>query len=308
MAFNSAGVLTLVGVLISISPTLSENLPNAQCPIKPMENTCAGDSVAFEKTTAPSAIACCALCANFTEKPTICAAFTYRADGNRCFLHPAFKALGPLSPGSCTSGILRPGDIPTPSPPVPNPPVKPYPKDAKNVLFFISDDLRPEFFDGYGQKHMITPNFDKLTSTGMVFNRAYCQQAICGPTRNSFLSGRRPARTQAWNFIDHFREPINGTTGKDYARKEDGRTWISLPGYFKFHNYTTLGAGKTYHPGLPPQDDGDRSWSQDLPYVDEKDKKGCTSDYFSGPSEACPDNGQNLSDFTDYRNLQVSNG
>jgi iduronate 2-sulfatase len=68
----------------------------------------------------------------------------------------------------------------------------------------------------------------------------YCQQAICGPTRNSFLSGRRPQRTQSWNFIDHFREPGVGAN------------WLSFPGYFKTHGYTSLGGGKTYHPGLPP--------------------------------------------------------
>ena len=47
-------------------------------------------------------------------------------------------------------------------------------------------DLRPEV--GYmGEDQMITPNIDKLASESLVFNRAYCQQAICGPTRNSFL-------------------------------------------------------------------------------------------------------------------------
>jgi iduronate 2-sulfatase len=41
--------------------------------------------------------------------------------------------------------------------------------------------------DAYGQKQMITPVLDKLAGTSTIFNRAYCQQAICGPTRNSFL-------------------------------------------------------------------------------------------------------------------------
>ena len=53
---------------------------------------------------------------------------------------------------------------------------------------------------------MVTPNIDRLGKQGMVFSRAYCQQAICGPTRNSFLSGRRPQRTKSWNFVDSFRE------------------------------------------------------------------------------------------------------
>jgi len=127
----------------------------------------------------------------------------------------------------------------------------------------------------YGQKHMITPHLDAFAATGTVFNRAYCQQAICGPTRNSFLSGRRPQRTQAWNFIgaycscccsssrcssrcssrsaadlfeiaDHFREPKGGTTGNEPARTEDGGLWVSLPGYFKTNGYISMGGGKTY--------------------------------------------------------------
>ena len=132
----------------------------------------------------------------------------------------------------------------------------------KNVLLIIVDDLRPNIRGGdYGQAQMLTPNMDALAEEGIVFTKAYCQQAICGPTRNSFLSGRRPQRTLAWNFLDHFR-----TVGPD---------WISFPQYFKQHNYTTLGTGKTFHPGLPPNNDEPLSWSQD-------------EDYYSAPN-AYPD-------------------
>jgi iduronate 2-sulfatase len=54
----------------------------------------------------------------------------------------------------------------------------------KNVLLIIVDDLRPEVGQ-MGEKNMITPNIDALAKSGLVFNRAFCQQAICGPTRNS---------------------------------------------------------------------------------------------------------------------------
>jgi len=224
-------------------------------------------------------------------------------------MHPLHSVLGPFLPKfpDCYSGIVRPGSVPPPTPPPPPPPplppIKPSPKDAKNVLFIISDDLRPEMMEAYGQKHMITPHFDELAKRSTVFNRAYCQQAICGPTRNSFLSGRRPQRTQSWNFIDHFREPINGTNGNEPARTEDGRTWFSFPGYFKFNGYTTLGGGKTYHPNLPPNNDGNFSWSPDKPYVN-SGEKACTSKYFQGKSEVCPSDSTDLTDFSDYGNLQ----
>eukprot|EP01052_Picozoa_sp_SAG31_P037123 SAG31_NODE_4744_length_2986_cov_1.698995_1_plen_124_part_00 len=56
----------------------------------------------------------------------------------------------------------------------------------KNVLYFICDDLRPEFLAGYGQKVMITPNIDKLAEGALVFDKAYCSVAVCSPSRNSF--------------------------------------------------------------------------------------------------------------------------
>ena len=70
-----------------------------------------------------------------------------------------------------------------------------------NVLLLLVDDLRPELAGGYSASEAITPNMDKLASAAVVFERAFCQQAICAPTRNSFLSGRRPQRTQSWNFL-----------------------------------------------------------------------------------------------------------
>ena len=88
------------------------------------------------------------------------------------------------------------------------------PKDRKNVLMIIVDDLRPEV-SAFNQSFMHTPNIDRLGKQGVVFARTYCQQAICGPTRNSFLSGRRPQRTESWNFLDSFREV--------------GPDWISFP-------------------------------------------------------------------------------
>ena len=59
-----------------------------------------------------------------------------------------------------------------------------------NVLFIAIDDLRPEL-SVYG-KPVITPNMERLAAQGTVFERAYCQVALCQPTRASLLSGRRP--------------------------------------------------------------------------------------------------------------------
>eukprot|EP00937_MAST-01D_sp_MAST-1D-sp2_P007171 g7171.t1 len=64
------------------------------------------------------------------------------------------------------------------------------------------------------------------------------------------MSGRRPDATRAFNFIDSFREPGVGAN------------WTSMPEYFKQHNYTVLGTGKLFHPGLPANFDQPRSWDE----------------------------------------------
>lgn len=63
-----------------------------------------------------------------------------------------------------------------------------------NVLFIGVDDLRPQI-GSYGFDQMVTPNFDRLARTGVQFNRAYVQQAVCAASRASFLTGCRPDST-----------------------------------------------------------------------------------------------------------------
>jgi len=121
-----------------------------------------------------------------------------------------------------------------------------------SVLFIAVDDMRPSI-NAYNFSLAHTPNLDRLAATGTTFTRAYVQYAFCAPSRNSFMSGRRPDTTRVWNFQDHFREVGVGDK------------WQSMPEYFKNHGHLTAGSGKLYHPGVPPDNDWPRSWTTTAP-------------------------------------------
>eukprot|EP00041_Stephanoeca_diplocostata_P022338 m.531580 g.531580 ORF g.531580 m.531580 type:complete len:682 (-) comp22038_c0_seq1:179-2224(-) len=201
-----------------------------------------------------------AVCCKACDANSACVSWTLNtASGTpTCYLK-SYLPIENKSSTTCTSGV-RPGAVPSPPippspPPVPPlPPFPPAPPNALNVLFIAVDDLRPEI-GAYGYNHAPpTPNLDKFAKTALKFDRAYVQYSFCCPSRNSFMSGRRPSKTKVWNFKDHFREIGIGAD------------WISLPGWFKDHGYFVHGMGKLYHPGLPPNDDGNMSWTEPSRY------------------------------------------
>lgn len=120
----------------------------------------------------------------------------------------------------------------------------------QNVLFIAIDDLRPAL-GCYGDPVAITPNIDRLASRGTVFNRAYCQLAVCGPSRLSLLSGRRPDTIQVWDLNSHFRETLPDL--------------ITLPQHFKNNGYYTRSIGKIFHGSGAPMKDPP-SWTEEPLY------------------------------------------
>jgi arylsulfatase A-like enzyme len=118
------------------------------------------------------------------------------------------------------------------------------PQDAPklNVLFIAVDDLKPAL-GCYGDSLAKTPNLDRLAARSLLFNRAYCQQAVCSPSRSSFLTGRRPDSTKVWDLETHFRKALPDA--------------VTLPQLFKAHGWHAQSFGKIYHGGF----DDPPSWS-----------------------------------------------
>jgi iduronate 2-sulfatase len=101
-----------------------------------------------------------------------------------------------------------------------------------NVLFIAADDLRNDL-GCYGHELVKSPNLDRLARRAVVFDRAYCQQAVCNPSRASLLTGRRPDTLRIWDLPTHFREHLPDV--------------VTLPQYFKQHGYFTQNIGKIFH-------------------------------------------------------------
>ena len=118
-----------------------------------------------------------------------------------------------------------------------------------NVLFIAIDDLRPEL-GCYGSPMAKSPNLDKLAKEGMRFDRAYCQQAICSPSRASLMTGARPDEIGVIENTAYFRE-LNPEI-------------VTLPQHFIKHGYEAVYCGKIYHGRMT---DDEHSWSRKPAYT-----------------------------------------
>lgn len=104
-----------------------------------------------------------------------------------------------------------------------------------NVLFIAVDDLRPEL-GCYGSARAISPHIDRLAASGTVFDRAYCQQAVCSPSRTSLLTGCRPDTTRVYDLETHFRKTLPNV--------------VTLPQHFMRNGYRAQGLSKIFHGSL----------------------------------------------------------
>lgn len=117
-------------------------------------------------------------------------------------------------------------------------------ENRPNILFIAIDDLRPEL-GCYGSMVVRSPHLDKLANEGRRFDRAYCQQSICSPSRASLMTGARPDEIGVVENTAYFRE-LNPKI-------------VTLPQHFIKHGYEAVYCGKIYHGRMT---DEELSWSR----------------------------------------------
>lgn len=114
--------------------------------------------------------------------------------------------------------------------------------EIRNVLLLIADDLRTDV-GCYGDREVKTPNIDRLAREGVVFERNFCPQGLCAPSRTALFTGARPDTTRVWDVWTHFRVAMPDV--------------VTLPQLLKQHGWFTQAFGKVYHSNL----DDAPSWS-----------------------------------------------
>lgn len=100
---------------------------------------------------------------------------------------------------NCASSFIMRAPLPTTTTP------SPAPVGAKNVLYVLVDDLRPDVAP-FGASWMVTPSIQGIANAGTTFDRAYTAISVCSPSRMSFLTGRYPHNTRTFNFVNHVRQ------------------------------------------------------------------------------------------------------
>lgn len=103
-----------------------------------------------------------------------------------------------------------------------------------NVLMILVDDLKPAL-GCYGDGAAITPHIDSLAARGIRFDRAYCNQAVCAPSRFTLLLGSHSTSSGLYGLGSNLRQVLPEA--------------VTLPQHFAAHGYRTESLGKVFHIG-----------------------------------------------------------
>lgn len=106
--------------------------------------------------------------------------------------------------------------------------------ERPNVLMILVDDLKPAL-GCYGDTAAITPNMDAVAARGMRFDMAYCNQAVCAPSRFTLMLGAHSTSTGLYGLGSRVRKVLPDA--------------VTIPQHFAKHGYRTESLGKIFHVG-----------------------------------------------------------
>ena len=106
--------------------------------------------------------------------------------------------------------------------------------EKPNVLLILVDDLKPAM-GCYGDAAAKTPHMDALAKRGMRFDLAYCNQAVCAPSRFTLMLGSHSTSTGLYGLGSQLRQVVPKA--------------VTMPQYFAKHGYRTESLGKVFHIG-----------------------------------------------------------
>jgi arylsulfatase A-like enzyme len=121
------------------------------------------------------------------------------------------------------------------------------PKQKPNILLLFSDQHQADCLSFQNHPDVITPNFDKLAKSGTVFNRAYCQDGVCVPSRMSLMTGLYPRK------LGILHNPDKSSVIDDV---------VSLQSVLKNNEYYTAAFGKRHLKGS-----ADLGWDYQLSHL-----------------------------------------
>jgi iduronate 2-sulfatase len=114
-----------------------------------------------------------------------------------------------------------------------------------NVLLICVDDLKPAI-GCFGDPVAVTPQIDRLAKRGVCFEAAYCNQAVCAPSRNTLMTGLRPQTIGIYDLNTNFRKSVPDA--------------VTVAQLFRAHGYRTEAMGKIMHRGHGNVEDA-ASWT-----------------------------------------------
>ncbi|QDU90991.1 Arylsulfatase [Pirellulimonas nuda] len=126
-----------------------------------------------------------------------------------------------------------------------------------NVLLILVDDLKPAL-GCYGDPVAVTPSIDRLAASGLRFENAYANQAVCAPSRYTLMLGSRATSTGLYGLGGSLRKSLPDA--------------VTMPQWFSRHGYYTQSLGKVFHighgnPGHPESFDAPHFKDKVVEYV-----------------------------------------